>query len=59
MRRRHIETKDELAELKEINKALYEALETHCKCCMGNEPTDASCKDCMVGKALRKARGEE
>ena len=34
---------------------LYEALETRCEYCFGQE---ATCIDCIVGKALRKARGE-
>lgn len=38
---------------------LYEALDTQCEYCIGKEATDSPCADCIVGKALRKARGEE
>ena len=37
---------------------MYEALETQCEYCIGKEATDCPCGECIVGKALRKARGE-
>ena len=38
---------------------LYEALETQCAYCVGREAKDNPCENCITGKALRKARGEE
>ena len=38
---------------------LYASLETICHDCIGKEATDNVCEGCHVGKALRKARGEE
>ena len=38
---------------------MYEALETQCEYCVGKEARNCPCEECIVGKALRKARGEE
>ena len=56
----------EFAELKEINKEMYEALELAYKNCLGrygiskdsNECVLYVNKECMIARALRKARGE-
>lgn len=37
---------------------MYEALDTQCEYCVGKEATNCPCEECIVGKALRKARGE-
>lgn len=37
---------------------MYEALDTQCAYCVGKEATNCPCEECIVGKALRKARGE-
>ena len=59
------ETQDKFEEIKDANANLiaaapdmYEALETQCEYCIGKEATDCPCGECIVGKALRKARGE-
>ena len=57
----------ENAELKAINKEMYEALELAYKNCLGrygiskdsNECVLYVNKECMIARALRKARGEE
>ena len=38
---------------------MYEALEDVCKGCLGKLETNCTCRVCKIGKALRKARGEE
>ena len=38
---------------------MYEALDTQCEYCIGKEAIGSPCEGCIVGKALRKARGEE
>ena len=60
------EINKEIAELKEINKEMYEALELAYKNCLGrygiskdsNECVLYVNKECMIARALRKARGE-
>ena len=49
----------ENAELKAINKDMYEALECACdKYCIGYAGDSlVKCEDCVINKALRKARG--
>ena len=49
-----------IAELKAINKEMYEALECACdKYCIGYTGNGlVKCEDCIIRKALRKARGE-
>ena len=37
---------------------MYEALDTQCEYCVGKEARNCPCEECIVGKALRKARGE-
>ena len=51
----------ENAELKAINKDMYEALECACdKYCIGYDGDNiVKCEDCIIREALRKARGEE
>ncbi len=51
----------EIKELKAINKDMYEALECACvKYCIGYaEDSLVKCEDCVIRKALCKARGEE
>ena len=49
----------EIAELKGINKEMYEALEYACNSCeeiLGR--TDKCTRVCILGRALRKARGK-
>ena len=62
------ETQDKFEEIKEANANLiaaapdmYEALECACdKYCIGYEGDSlVKCEDCIIRKALRKARGEE
>lgn len=53
------ELRREIKELKAINKEMYEALcavkqSSLCESC-GND----NCDECIIDKALRKARGEE
>ena len=50
----------ENAELKAINKEMYAALECACdKYCIGYAGDSlVKCEDCIIRKALRKARGE-
>ena len=49
----------EFAELKEINKEMYEALETVCGACIYVKLAGKKCCEyCVINKALRKARGE-
>ena len=48
----------EIAELKEINKEMYEALEEVCHDCDDTGTIDDECKSCSIYKALCKARGE-
>lgn len=38
---------------------MYEALDDVCKGCLGKLETNCTCRVCNIGKALRKARGEE
>ena len=60
------ELRRENAELKAINKDMYEALELAYKNCLGrygiskdsNECVLYVNKECMIARALRKARGE-
>ena len=51
----------ENAELKAINKEMYEALECACdKYCIGYAGDSlVKCEDCIIRKVLCKARGEE
>lgn len=50
----------EIAELKAINKEMYEALETVCGACIYVKLAGKKCCEyCVIQKALRKARGEE
>ena len=37
---------------------MYEVLDTQCEYCVGKEAINCPCEECIVGKALRKARGE-
>ena len=62
------ETQDKFEEIKDANANLiaaapdmYEALECACdKYCIGYEGDSlVKCEDCIIHKALRKARGEE
>ena len=50
----------ENAELKAINKEMYAALECACdRYCIGwTADSLVKCEDCIILKALRKARGE-
>ena len=49
----------ENAELKEINKEMYEALETVCGACIYVKLAGKKCCEyCVINKSLRKARGE-
>ena len=45
-------------ELKEINHALYAALDTQCAYCVGRTAPGNPCDGCITGEALKKARGE-
>ena len=50
----------ENAELKVLNKEMYEALETVCGACIYVKLAGKKCCEyCVINKALRKARGEE
>ena len=49
----------ENAELKVLNKEMYEALETVCGACIYVKLAGKKCCEyCVINKALRKARGE-
>lgn len=54
------ELRREIAELKAINKDMYEALKCACdQYCIGYAGDSiVKCEDCIIGNALRKARGE-